>query len=291
MVKTGSTNYWSFNLPVAALPARPRLVSSGLTPYICNMLNVENMEYNTTRNHLIMKEYGRHIQKMVEYLLSIENKEERQRNAYSVIELMGFLNPHLKNVEDFRHKLWDHLFLISDFKLDVESPYPIPTRETLKAKPERLKYPKRYPRFNHLGKNIEVVIDKALKEENPEKKQGFANAIAYYMKLTYSNWHKELVHDDNIQSELSIITKGELEFNNRPFVKHRVDNRDEHDDYGSRSGGGYRKNFGGRNNTGGGRDNRGGSSRDNRGGSSRDNRGGSSGGDNRNNNRNFKKRY
>jgi hypothetical protein len=252
------------------------------------MLNVENMEYNTTRNHLIMKEYGRHIQKMVEYLLSIENKEERQRNAYAVIELMGFLNPHLKNVEDFRHKLWDHLFLISDFTLDVESPYPIPTRETLKARPERLVYPKKYPRFNHLGKNIEVVIDKALKEENPEKKQGFANAIAYYMKLTYSNWHKELVHDDAIQSELSSITKGELEFNNRPFVKHRTDNREDRDDYGSRSGG-YRKNFGGRTNTGGGRDNRGGSGRDNRGGG-RDNRGGS--GDNRNsNNRNFKKRY
>ncbi len=253
------------------------------------MLNVENMEYNTTRNHLIMKEYGRHIQKMVEYLLTIEDKEERQRNAYAAIELMGFLNPHLKNVEDFRHKLWDHLFLISNFTLDVESPYPIPTRETLKARPERLRYPKRYPRFNHLGKNIEVVIDKALKEENPEKKQGFANAVAYYMKLTYSNWHKELVHDDAIQSELSSITKGELEFNNRPFVKHRTDNRDEND-YGSRGSGGYRKNFGGRSNTGG-RDNRGGGGRDNRGGSGgRDNRGGNSG-DSRNNNRNFKKRY
>ena len=259
------------------------------------MQNVENMEYNTTRNHLIMREYGRHIQKMVEYLLTIKDKEERQRNAQAAIELMGFLNPHLKNVEDFRHKLWDHLFLISDFKLDVESPYPIPTRETLKARPERLRYPKKYPKFNHLGKNIEVVIDKALKEENPEKKQGFANAIAYYMKLTYSNWHKELVHDDNIQSELSGMTKGELEFNNRPFVKHRVDTRDDRDDYGKRSGGSYRKNFGGRSNTGGGRDSRGSGGRDNRGGG-RDNRGGSSdnrGGssDNRSNNRNFKKRY
>ncbi|MBK7433351.1 MAG: DUF4290 domain-containing protein [Chitinophagaceae bacterium] len=250
------------------------------------------MEYNTTRNHLIMKEYGRHIQKMIEYLLSLEDREERQRNAYAVIELMGFLNPHLKNVEDFRHKLWDHLFLISDFKLDVESPYPIPTRETLKARPERLRYPKKYPKFNHLGKNIEVVIDKALSEENPEKKQGFANAIAYYMKLTYSNWHKELVHDDAIQSELSSITKGQLEFNNRPFVKHRVDIRDERDDYGSGRGNtNYRKNFGSRDNRGGGgRDNRGNSGgRDNRGGQ-RDNRGGGGNTDNRTN-RNFKKRF
>src|SRR6478609_2241534 len=252
------------------------------------MLNVDEMEYNTGRNHLIMKEYGRHIQKMVEYLLTIQDKEERQRNAYAVIELMGFLNPHLKNVEDFRHKLWDHLFLISDFTLDVESPYPIPTRETLKAKPERLRYPKRYPKFNHLGKNIEVVIDKALKEENPEKKQGFANAVAYYMKLTYSNWHKELVHDDTIQNELSTMTNGELEFNNRPFVKHRTDNRSDTDDYGRSSGRNqYRQNFGGNNRGGGGRggDNRGG-------GGNRNNGGGGRGGANRNNNnRNFKKRY
>jgi hypothetical protein len=261
------------------------------------MLNLENMEYNTTRNHLSMREYGRHIQKMVEYLLSIEDKEKRQRNAMALIELMGFLNPHLKNVEDFRHKLWDHLFLISDFKLDVESPYSIPTRETLKAKPERLSYPKKYPKFNHLGKNIEVVINKALREENPEKRQGFANAIAYYMKLTYSNWHKELVHDDNIQSELQTITEGQLEFNNRPFVKHRTDNRTDRDDYRSGGAGGYRKNFGTRNNAGG-RDNRSGGSsgqRDNRGGGigggSRDNRPGGSNPDNRNNNRNFKKRY
>ena len=253
------------------------------------MINVQadSMEYNTSRNHLTMREYGRHIQKMVEYLLTLEDKEQRQRNAMAMIELMGFLNPHLKNVEDFRHKLWDHLFLISDFKLDVESPYPIPTRETLKAKPEPLGYPKRYPKFNHLGKNIEVVINKALKEENPEKRQGFANAIAYYMKLTYSNWHKELVHDDNIQTELSSITEGQLEFNNRPFVKHRTDTSDR-EDYRSNAGG-YRKNFGQRNNNGGSRDNRGGTSnRDNRGGS-RDNRGG--GTDNRSNNRNFKKRY
>jgi Domain of unknown function (DUF4290) len=247
------------------------------------MIDVENMEYNTTRNHLTMREYGRHIQKMVEYVLTLEDKEKRQKNAMALIELMGFLNPHLKNVEDFRHKLWDHLFLISDFKLDVESPYPIPTREKLKAKPDPLAYPKRYPRYNHLGKNIEIVIDKALDEENPDKRQGFANAIAYYMKLTYSNWHKELVHDDNIQSELQTITEGQLEFNNKPFVKHRVDNRPEEF---RTNGGGYRKNFGARNNNGGGNNGR----RDNRNGNGNGNGGG--GRDNRNNNnRNFKKRY
>ena len=215
------------------------------------MKNLDNMEYNTTRNHLTIREYGRHIQKMAEYVLTLEDKEKRQKNAEALVELMGFLNPQLKNVEDFRHKLWDHLFLITDFKLEVDSPYPIPTRETLRPKPDPLPYPKRYPKYNHLGKNIEIVIDKALSEENPEKRQGFANSIAYYMKLTYSNWHRELVHDDNIQTELSSITDGELEFNNRPFIKHRVENiREEF------SGGKYRKNFGPRNNRnqGGGRD-------------------------------------
>jgi hypothetical protein len=186
------------------------------------------MEYNTTRNYLAMREYGRHIQKMIEYLLSLKDPEDRQRNAQSVIELMGFLNPHLKNVEDFRHKLWDHLFFISDFKLDVTSPYPIPTRETLKTKPDPLPYPKRYPKYSHLGKNLELVIKKALSEQNPDKRLGFANAVAYYMKLAYSNWHKETVHDDAIQSELSNITDNQLEFTNTPYVRsHRTgENRD-----------------------------------------------------------------
>ncbi len=220
------------------------------------------MEYNTTRNELAMREYGRHIQKMIEHVVSIEDPERRQANSYAVIELMGFLNPHLKNVEDFRHKLWDHLFFISDFKLDIKSPYPIPTRETLKSKPKPMPYPKRHPKFSHLGKNLEIVIDKALKEQNPEKRLGFANAVAYYMKLTYNNWHKELVHDDAIQSELTSITNGQLTFTNTPFVKAyrpMQDNRDRdgynnprgkyqqrggggrrHDDRGG-SGGGFKK--------------------------------------------------
>jgi hypothetical protein len=180
---------------------------------------VDNMEYNTTRNQLVMREYGRHVQKMIEHLLSIEDPERRQANAHAVIELMGFLNPHLKNVEDFRHKLWDHLFLISDFKLKVKSPYPIPTAETLRARPDPIPYPKRHPRFSHLGKNLEVIIDKALKENDADKRLGFANAVAYYMKLAYNNWHKEIVHDDAIQSELTAITQGQLTFTNTPYVK------------------------------------------------------------------------
>ena len=182
-------------------------------------MDSQNMEYNTTRNHLTMKEYGRHVQKMIEHVQTIQDPERRQKNAQAVIELMGFLNPHLKNVEDFRHKLWDHLFLIADFRLDVKSPYPIPTREKLKAKPDPLPYPKRYPKYSHLGKNLETIIDKALSEQDAEKKLGFANAIAYYMKLAYNTWHKEMVQDDVIQSELTDLTDGQLTFTNTPYIK------------------------------------------------------------------------
>jgi Domain of unknown function (DUF4290) len=229
------------------------------------------MEYNTTRNGMVMREYGRHVQKMIEHLLSIEDPERRQANAHAVIELMGFLNPHLKNVEDFRHKLWDHLFLISDFKLKVESPYPIPTRESLSEKPDPLPYPKRHPKHAHLGKNLEVIINKALKEEDPDKRLGFANAVAYYMKLAYNNWHKEIVHDDAIQSELSGITGGQLTFTNTPYVKafRPQDNRDRDRGYGK-----PRQKFQHRNNGGSG----GGGGRRNDGRDSRDNRGGGGGG-------------
>jgi hypothetical protein len=224
------------------------------------------MEYNTQRNHLTMKEYGRHIQRMVEYVLTIEDREKRQQQAQVVIELMGTLNPHLKNVEDFRHMLWDHLFFVSGFKLDVDSPYPIPTKETYKVKPDPLPYPKRKPRYSHLGKNLELVIDKALKEENSEKRVGFANSIAYYMKLAYSNWHKELVHDDGIRAELNIITNGQLEFDSTPFVKHFrpvVEGRENRSGYGDNNR--FKRNAGGgngqfqrnRDSGSGGRDNRG----------------------------------
>jgi len=172
------------------------------------------MEYNTDRNHLVIREYGRNVQKMIEYLLTIEDRETRQRNTEAVIELMGMLNPHLRNVGDFRHKLWDHLFLISDFKLDVTSPYPIPTREMLHSKPEMIPYPKKYPKYRHFGKNLEIVINKALDEKDETIREGLTQYIGNYMKLAYTNWHKEAIHDDMIRNELSDITQGQLIYEN-----------------------------------------------------------------------------
>jgi hypothetical protein len=206
------------------------------------------MEYNTSRSLLGMREYGRSVQKMVSHVRSIQDPVKRNEQALALINVMGILNPSLKNNVDFKHILWDHLFFIADFDLDIDSPYEKPQRETYKAKPDALPYPKRYPKYNHLGKNLEQVIDKALTEGNEEKRSGFAHTVAYYMKLSYSTWHNELMHDENIRSELSAITKGQLAFSNTPYIKHRnqVEGRDG-GSYGrgnnnGRNGGGYGNN-------------------------------------------------
>ena len=193
------------------------------------------MEYNTTRSPLTIKEYGRHIQKMVDYLLTIENEEKRQSQAEILIELMGFLNPHLKNVEDFRHKLWDHLFYMSDFRLVVKSPYPIPTREEYDEKPSPVPYPKRKPRFAHLGRNLEMLIAKAKEESDPDRKQYLINNILYYIKLAYSNWHKEIVSDEAIASELKTISGGELTVDSVPQFRYKPSS-DKDDSRGSVNG-------------------------------------------------------
>lgn len=171
------------------------------------------MKYNSTRAQLIMPEYGRHIQEMVDYIKTIEDPELRQKNAESIIELMGVLNPHLKNVEDFKHKLWDHLFTIAGFDLDVKSPYPVPTADILNKKPETLPYPKPGKTHRHLGKNILTLFDKAIQLEDERKQEGFTKTIAYYMKLAYNNWHKEQVHDEMIKDEIEILSNGKLSYN------------------------------------------------------------------------------
>lgn len=210
------------------------------------------MEYNTTRNNLVIREYGRNVQKMIEYLLTIKDKEERQRNTEVVIELMGMLNPHLRNVEDFRHKLWDHLFLISDFKLDVESPYPVPTKETLRRKPDMLPYPKRHPKYKHFGKNLEKVIDKALEETDESRRTGLTQYIGNYMKLAYANWHKENMHDDMIRNELLTMTDGELDYENDHSIQfpeslHQNNKRKNHSHKGSKNNGKNRHKYKNRN--------------------------------------------
>ena len=129
------------------------------------------LEYNTQREKLIISEYGRHIQKMVDFAVNLEDKEKRQKTSESIVNLMGELNPHLRDVEDFKHKLWDHIFIISDFKLDVDSPYPKPNIEDLFKKPEPLDYPNQKIKYNHYGKIVELMIEEAVKMEDADLKE------------------------------------------------------------------------------------------------------------------------
>lgn len=178
------------------------------------------MEYNTTRSKLLMPEYGRNVQKMIEYLVTVDDREKRLKQAEVIIELMGTLNPHLKTIEDYKHKLWDHLFQMTDFNLDVDAPYPCPTPEAVFKKPEVLPYPQENIKHRHLGKNIQELLVKAMAEENDETRQGLTQAIGYYMKLAYANWHKEPVHDDMIKNELAEITGGKLRYETGGYRVH-----------------------------------------------------------------------
>jgi len=168
------------------------------------------MEYNTSRNHLIIPEYGRNIQKMIDYAMTIEDRETRNEVARSIVDVMGQLNPHLRDITDFKHKLWDHLFIISDFKLDVDSPYPIPSAQTLDIKPQRIKYPSNHIHFKHYGKNIERMIDDIKQKEDGPEKDLMVATIANFMKMAYLNHNRDTVSDELIMEHLDVLSKGEL---------------------------------------------------------------------------------
>ena len=174
-------------------------------------MNTIEKDYNTRRPQMIIPEYGRNIQKMVEHAITVEPREERNKVAQSIINVMGQLNPHLRDIVDFKHKLWDHLFIISDFKLDVDSPYPIPDKETIFKKPEPLAYPQNKIKFIHYGKSVENFIAEAIKMKDSEEKTELIRAIANLMKKSYLTWNRESVDDDLIFSDLKLLSKGQLQ--------------------------------------------------------------------------------
>ncbi|QJD98408.1 DUF4290 domain-containing protein [Mucilaginibacter robiniae] len=168
-------------------------------------------DYNSTRSKLLLSEYGRNVQNMVKYIVNLPTKEERNRYANVVIELMGFLNPHLRDVADFKHKLWDHLHIISDYKIDVDSPYPVPEPEALHIKPDPLTYPHQRIKYKHYGKTIELMINKAKSIEEPARRQHMVQAIANFMKMAYVQWNKDSVSDESILADLRELSNGELQ--------------------------------------------------------------------------------
>lgn len=167
-------------------------------------------DYNSTRSKLILSEYGRNVQNMVRYICDLPTRDERNKYAQVVIDLMGFLNPHLRDVADFKHKLWDHLHIISDFKIDVDSPYPKPSPEAIHFKPEPLAYPHQRIKYKHYGKTVEIMINRAKEIEEPERKQQMIEAIANFMKMAYVTWNKDNVADETIIKDLRELSNGEL---------------------------------------------------------------------------------
>ena len=169
-----------------------------------------DIEYNTERPHLIIPEFGRHIQKMVDQAVAEQDPEKRNKQAKSIISVMGNLNPHLRDVADFQHKLWDQLFIISDFKLDVESPYEKPSVEALRELPASLEYPQNFPKYRFYGNNIKRMIDVAIGWEDGDKKDGLVLTIANHMKKCFLNWNKDTVEDDVIFVHLFELSDGKL---------------------------------------------------------------------------------
>lgn len=178
------------------------------------------MEYNTQLPHLQIPEYGRNIQVMIEHCITIEDRDERNRCARAIIQIMGQLNPHLRDIADFTHKLWDHLFVISKFRLDVDSPYPRPNAETFTTKPRTVPYPANKIRYKHYGKTIERIIDVAKTyDEGPEKRE-LSRLIANHLKKSYVNWNKDSVTDDVIFKQFKEMTNNELIIDENSALAH-----------------------------------------------------------------------
>ncbi len=167
--------------------------------------------YNTVREKMAIPEYGRNIHKMVKHISTIEDREERNKAARTIISIMGNMNPHLRDINDFKHKLWDHLAIISDFKLDIDSPYEPPAISTLTEKPKPVPY-NDYPiKYKHYGKILEQMIRAATEMEEGEKKEALIQMIANHMKKSYLTWNRGQVTDDIIYDDLRELSGGKIE--------------------------------------------------------------------------------
>lgn len=169
------------------------------------------MEYNTAKTKLLMPEYGRNIQQLVEYCKTLSTKEERNEVAKAIVEFIGQRNPHLRDEENYAHKLWDHLYILADYDLEVDTPYPFPTKEELSQKPNKMQYPSLDNEYKFYGKSILQLIDKAIELENGEEKEVLIQVIANNMKKAYNVYNKEHVQDEVIFRHLKELSKERLD--------------------------------------------------------------------------------
>ncbi len=168
------------------------------------------MDYNSNRKFLVLPEYGRNIQKMVDYAVTIEEKDERNKAAQAIINIMGNMYTHLRDVPDFRHKLWDHLAIMSDFKLDIDSPYPLPTLEKLNEKPAPLEYNSARFRFRHYGRIVENLIAKAVEIEDEKEQEALILLVANHMKKSLARWNSDHSNDQQVLKDIVRMSNGKI---------------------------------------------------------------------------------
>lgn len=172
---------------------------------------MKGFEYNTQRNELILKEYGRNVQKLVNHIITIEDREKRNYYAHTLIELMRLLHPNMRDGQDYSNKLWDDLYILSGFTLEVDSPYPMPEKDVLGKRPQKVAYNTHELSYRHYGKNVELLIERALAMENPEDREAAIIYIGRLMKTFYATWNKESVEDAVIVEQLLKISGNQLQ--------------------------------------------------------------------------------
>lgn len=172
------------------------------------------MEYNTARTKMLLPEYGRNVQNMISHAMEIEDREERNRATRAIIEVMGQLNPHLRDVDDYRHKLWTHLFIMSDFKLDVDSPYEIPERESLEEKPAVMEYPKSKIRYGHYGQYTEKILRDSKELTDEKETEYLSSVMGNFMKKQFLTHNNTAVENTVIAEKLSELSDGKLTLDN-----------------------------------------------------------------------------
>lgn len=170
------------------------------------------MDYNTQRKKLVLPEYGRSIHKMVDWVRTIEDRDERNRQIRAVITVMGNMNPHLRDVNDFKHKLWDHIQMMSDFKIDIDSPFPIPTKESFNTPINKIPYQTSPIKIRHYGRNVQIMIREMAAGGNSETKEKSLFMLANHMKKSYVTWNKEMVNDDIIFRDIEYLSGGKIKF-------------------------------------------------------------------------------
>jgi len=182
------------------------------------MDNRIDLEYNTSRSKMYIPEYGRNVQKMVDHAVGLPTKEERNKVAQAIIKVMGELNPQLRDVEEYKPKLWTHLFIMSDFQLDVDSPYPLPTREALAEKPKKVNYPQTEIKIGHYGKTVEKLIEKACEMPEGDERNALVKIIAGLMKRFHLTFNSSSVEDQVILNHLKRLSNGKIVLTDVSFL-------------------------------------------------------------------------